>query len=390
MMTQTKDNNQLPDYILDLLLLQQQNQLSSQQVKELDEYFQNNPESKFLMEIVSKSTMLLELEQIDAEKAAQKLPPLQKAKTFKLYRQIAAWAAIVVIFLSISWFAYDSLKEESMEVKSQVAEDSPEIQQKAILKLGDGRSISLDNEQNKQIDEGLVHIENKPGEKLTYNFSDNLNQLASNHTLIVPSGARYELTLADGTKVWMNAESELVYPTVFNTNERRVQLKGEAFFEVTKNPDQPFIVEAEGNEIRVLGTSFNISAYDNDPSFQATLVSGKVNLKTENGESVSLEPGQLAEVNQTSHEVLLKKVDTKLYTSWRDDILYFKDIEMSALMNKLERWYGVDIQIMNPDKEKIRFSGAMENQKDLDFILHLIAQTTSIKIEKQEDKILIY
>ena len=389
-MTQTKDNNQLPDYILDLLLLQQQNQLNSQQVKELDEYFQNNPESKYLMEIVSKSTMLHELEQIDAEKAAQKLPPLQKAKTFNLYKQIASWAAIVVIFLSISWFAYDSLKEESMEVKSQVAVDSPEIQQKAILKLGDGRSISLDNEQNKQIEEGLVHIENKPGEKLTYNFSDNLNQLASNHTLIVPSGARYELTLADGTKVWMNAESELVYPTVFNTNERRVQLKGEAFFEVTKNPDQPFIVEAEGNEIRVLGTSFNISAYDNDPSFQATLVSGKVNLKTENGESVSLEPGQLAEVNQTSHEVLLKKVDTKLYTSWRDDILYFKDIEMSALMNKLERWYGVDIQIMNPEKEKIRFSGAMENQKDLDFILHLIAQTTSIKIEKQEDKILIY
>lgn len=390
MMTQTKNNNQLPDYILDLLLLQQQNRLTQEQEKQLNSYFLEHPDSEIVSKIIFKGQLQHQLDQIDAEKAAQKFPPFQKTKTFKLYRLVAAWAAVGALFLSISWLVYDSLKEEYIEVKSQVVEASPEIQQKAILKLGDGRSISLDNEQNKQIEEGLVHIENKPGEKLTYNSSDNLNQLASNHTLIVPSGARYELTLADGTKVWMNAASELTYPTVFNTNERRVQLKGEAFFDVTKNPDQPFIVEAQGNEISVLGTSFNILAYDNDPNFQATLVSGKVNLKTENGESVSLEPGQLAEVSQTSHEIKLKEVDTRLYTSWRDDVLYFKDIEMVVLMNKLERWYGIDIQIMNPEKEKIRFSGAMENQKDLDFILHLIAQTTSIKIEKQEDKILIY
>ncbi len=269
-------------------------------------------------------------------------------------------------------------------------EINPEIQQKAILKLGDGRSISLENEQNKQIEEGLVHIENKPGEKLTYNFSDNLNQLASNHTLIVPSGARYELTLADGTKVWMNAESELTYPTVFTSSERRVQLKGEAFFDVAENPEMPFIVEASGKEIRVLGTSFNISAYDDDPSFQTTLVTGKVELTAKNGHAVTMKPGQLAEITDDNAKIALKEVDTKLYTSWREDIICFKDIEMAALMNKLERWYGIEIQIMNPEKEKIQFSGAMENQKDLDFILHLIAQTTSIDIVKQEDKILIY
>lgn len=390
MMAQTKNNNQLPDYILDLLLLQQQNQLNCQQEKELDAFFQSNPESKYLVEIVSKSTMLHQMNQIDVAKAVQSLPPLQQGKTFRLYRQIASWAAIVLVLLSVAWFAYDSLKEEVIQAEPQMVENNPKILQKAILKLGDGRSVSLHNEQNKQIDEGLIHIENKPGEKLTYQNTEDLNQLASSHTLIVPSGARYEITLADGTKVWMNAASELTYPTVFNTNERRVQLKGEAFFDVTKNPEKPFIVEAAGKEIKVLGTSFNISAYDNDACFQTTLVTGKVKLIAESGQSVTMKPGQLAEIKEESEQIKLKEVDTRLYTSWRDDILYFKDIEMSALMNKLERWYGVDIQIMNPEKEKIRFSGAMENQKDLDFILHLIAQTTSIKIEKQEDKILIY
>jgi len=390
MMTQIKSENQIPDDILDLLLLQQQNPLSPKQEDKLNEYLQKHPESKNLSEILFKSKLQHQLEEIDTEKAAQKLPPLQKAKTFQLYRQFAAWAAIAVILLSISWFVYDSFHEEPVELKSQVAASSPEIQQKAVLKLGDGRSISLNNEQNKQIEEGLVQIENKPGEKLTYQTSNDINQIASKHTLMVPSGARYQLTLADGTKVWMNAESELTYPTVFTSDVRRVQLKGEAFFEVTKNPAKPFIVEAAGKEIRVLGTSFNVSAYDNDASFQATLVTGKVELKAETGQSVTMKPGQLAEIKQESEQIELKDVDTRLYTSWRDDILYFKDIEMSALMNKLERWYGVDIQIMNPEKEKIHFSGAMENQKDLDFILHLIAQTTNIKIEKQEGKVLIY
>jgi len=390
-MTQIKSEIQIPDHILDLLLLQQQNQLTEQQETELNKYFQEYPEIKELSEAIHKSKLQYQLNQIDAHKAAEKLPPLKTAKTFRLYKQVAAWAAVAIIFLSISWFAFQSLKEEEpVEIKTQLTEINTEIQQKAILKLGDGRSISLGSEQNKQIDEGMVHIENKPGEKLSYQSSDDLSQLASNHTLIVPSGARYELTLSDGTKVWMNAESELSYPTVFTSNVRRVQLKGEAFFEVTENADMPFIVEAAGKEIKVLGTSFNISAYENDASFQTTLVTGKVELTAETGESVLMNPGQLAEIDQESKEIELKEVDTRIYTSWRDDILYFKDIKMSELMNKLERWYGVDIQIMNPEKEKIQFSGAMENQKELDFILHLIAQTTSITIEKQEDKILIY
>lgn len=166
---------------------------------------------------------------------------------------------------------------------------------------------------------------------------------AGYQTLQTPRGKDFQVVLADGTRVWLNAETQLRYPAAFDGRERRVELTGEACFEVTRDERRPFVVSAGGMDIRVLGTRFNVRSYD-DADRHVTLVSGKVELTDEVRGSVVLEPGEdLAYAENGEHAIT--QVDTTAYTAWTDGMFYFEDAPLEEIMRTLGRWYNVNIDL---------------------------------------------
>lgn len=216
-------------------------------------------------------------------------------------------------------------------------------------------------------------------------------QFADTYTEItVPYGERSQVTLYDGTKVWMNSGTTLKFPVIFNQNQRKVTIEGEAFFDVAKDEKNPFVVHANQVEIKVLGTRFNVCAYPDENQLYATLEEGTIEAK--NGfskERVQLKPGEQLALNLQTKKMAVNRVDTELYTSWKENLLRFQDAPFSEVITKMERWYDVDIEIdpaINVNK-KYNMSIKTESLREM---LRLIALTTPIAYEINEGKVSIH
>lgn len=192
--------------------------------------------------------------------------------------------------------------------------------------------------------------------------------------------------MADGTKVYLNCDSELRYPVNFGERERRVELKGEAFFEVTKN-GQPFIVDANDLSVEVLGTKFNLMAYANEESIQTTLVSGKVKVAVkgddeENVESIYLEPGKQASWNKLNQTLSCKEVETDLYTSWINGYFRFENQRLEDVMRTISRWYDVKVFYQNPDLKNKRLTGKLYRFEDFSVLANMIEKSQKLSLMK--------
>jgi len=172
------------------------------------------------------------------------------------------------------------------------------------------------------------------------------------------------LFLFDGTEVWLNSGSRLKYPSPFNQDERDVMLEGEGFFRVAKNKHLPFKVKTGKIEVEVLGTSFNVSAYDDEGSVSVVLEEGKVRLNQPNGKEIAImKPGELAELNLESNNLAISQVDTKNYTNWKDGTLEFSNEPLGEVAQKLERWYNVKIVIQDPSLVEYKITGTVLRNK---------------------------
>lgn len=216
-------------------------------------------------------------------------------------------------------------------------------------------------------------------------------QFADTYTEIsVPHGERSQVTLYDGTKVWMNSGTKLKFPIVFNQNQRKVYIEGEAFFDVAKDKKKPFIVHANQMEIKVLGTRFNLCAYPDENQLYATLEEGKIEAKTSlSKESVELNPGEQLALNLQTKTINVDRVDTELYTSWKENLLRFQDAPFSEVITKMERWYDVDIEIGEALDVNRKYTMTIKTES-LREMLRLISLTTPIAYEINEDKVSIH
>lgn len=204
------------------------------------------------------------------------------------------------------------------------------------------------------------------------------NNFATNE-IIVPLGESAEVILSDNTHVWLNSGAHMKYPTTFNSNNRDVELKGEAFFDVTHNPDQPFHVITPAITVEVLGTSFNVMAIENQDEVNVTLVDGKVNLQNEDGTLLAeLKPSQNASYNLNKKEIDIETVNVEFYTSWKNGVLMFKDEKLVDLSAKLERWYNVEIVFDDELVKELEFSGTILKNKPIDQILDILKFTSEI------------
>lgn len=217
------------------------------------------------------------------------------------------------------------------------------------------------------------------GSVLTYFLSGNqFNQ--EQLVFETPRGEKSMVTLPDGSEVWLNANSRLVYNS-FSATHRQVELKGEAFFKVARNERAPFVVKTNECSVEVLGTSFNVMAYDEFGRKEITLLSGKVNVHLEDDELV-LKPGQALILKD--HKFQIVEVDASQSSGWVDHKFNFKNIPLSELMKRLENWYDVDITLDNKSGREVNFTGTFKNEETIWQVLDAIKVYTPIKYEKTE------
>ncbi len=208
------------------------------------------------------------------------------------------------------------------------------------------------------------------------------------HKLIVPRGGEYTLTLSDGTKVWLNADSELRYPINFSNNTRKVFVSGEAYFKVAKKVGTPFIVETKLGNITVLGTEFNFQYYPNSTNATTTLVNGKISYCLNNGKSIVLTPNQQLIVSKEGKEQLIT-VDTKYATCWKEGMYYFQEKTLEEILEQLERWYDIHVFYTNDEIKNLHFSGDLSRFKNIDTFIEMLEKSSDIKIEIKERNLIV-
>lgn len=318
-----------------------------------------------------------------------------KGRVFKLIPFMRYAAAVVLPILAAGLLFYFVSSNMAYNDKKGVAAIHPGAN-KAMLFLTDGTGVDLSKKCTKLITEkdgteiGLME------QQLTYKRKENLERkkdaavVEHFNTVITPRGGEYHLVLSDGTRVWLNAASRLRYPVQFKGKQRRVELEGEAYFEVSKNAKKPFIVSTKKTNIKVLGTCFNVNAYEDEEFNETTLVEGSVQLLSKHREvSVLLRPGDNARLVKTEDDFVVKQVDTPLYTAWKDGKFVFDNEPLDSIMRKIARWYDIKVFYTNSEVKKLRFSARLKRYEDLNVLLEVIDMTQKVKMQYKNKALII-
>ncbi|WP_099291749.1 FecR family protein [Butyricimonas sp. Marseille-P3923] len=290
------------------------------------------------------------------------------------------YAAMFVLPLGIAFALWQGLKEEKIVLHRQFGEVARPGAERAVLKLFDGKTVVLDSTSgNMLIARGEnVRVEVDSNRLLRYSREDTIvtSREERKNELIVPRGGEYQIVLADGTQVWLNSATKLIFPQNFTGKERRVMLSGEAFFEVARDESKPFIVETSRMDVKVLGTRFNVNAYTDSEMVSTTLVDGSVEVASGTQKPITLVPGEQA--YGEAGELEKREVNVRLYTSWIDGRFMFNNVELEEIAKQISRWYDVEIFFTNENVKKIRFTGGMVKFKPLDDLIRMIESTSSV------------
>jgi transmembrane sensor len=289
------------------------------------------------------------------------------------------YAAAVVV---IAGLAYGS--SFIFNPAHQVVQEIQPGSNQAILTLSNGRKISLNNVTAATLPGGKISNDTSSG-IVTYQSNANTDPTLVN-TITTPSGGQYQLILPDGTKVFLNATSILTFPSRFAADKREVSLTGEAYFEVSTDPQKPFLVNSKGQQLTVLGTHFNISAYP-DELLKTTLAEGKVEISlTATPQKATLQPGDQSIVNPTS--ILVQKVNPDDVIAWKDGLFAFNQLPLKDVFQQLSRWYNVEIEV-NSKLDNHSFDGEIPRTYTLSQVLTLIELSTNLKFTVEGRKITI-
>lgn len=314
----------------------------------------------------------------DTEQAWQQVRKQTINKTKAL--RIPLWtryAAMVAIIVSIGILFFS--KSPQAPLISQI--NMEDFDQPTLL-LDNGEKIAL-TEESFSMEEKHVVIKNDAKNKLVYESQKDTGVITiKNNHLVIPKGKTYQLLLSDGTRIWLNSETELIYPTQFAENKREVTLIGEAFFEVSKNKEKPFIVHANGMDVKVLGTSFNVSCYTTDKTFSTTLIEGAVSVNTKNSKPETITPSEQFIYNKNTAQTAIQTVNTEIFTSWMKGEYIFKDTPLEEIVNKLQRWYDFSVQYEDESLKQSRYSLIVDRETDLDQVLEIISYTSKVKLER--------
>ncbi|MVT07891.1 FecR family protein [Chitinophaga tropicalis] len=298
---------------------------------------------------------------------------------FSFIKKMAVACTLMVAIAGTAywWFSLKPVPEKEVTVSSNTAITPGG--NKAILQLGNGAKIILDNAKEGTLaQQGQAKIVKQGNGQLSYNVTGNTPDATVYNTISTPRGGQYQLTLSDGTKVWLNASSSLRYPAAFSGKERHVQLTGEGYFEVAKNASMPFHVQAGNVDVEVLGTHFNINSYTDEPSIRTTLLEGSVKV-TDGRQASMLKPGQEASVKPEGGIKVQSDVDTEEVIAWKNGIFQFKAADIETVLRQAARWY--DIQFEYKGGISARFSGQISRSANAEQLLKILELTGKVQFE---------
>lgn len=320
-----------------------------------------------------------QLPEHDHETAANifsKLEALHEAEGGTPVRSIRRnywWAAAAVILLLLAGGGFYLLKRPQHQHIAKVSTLQPGGN-KAVLTLGNGQQIVLDSTANGNVmnANGLKIVKLDSG-LIAYKGNSSTMEY---HRLSTPRGGQFQLTLPDGTRVWLNSSSSLRYPTLFTGDDRTVELNGEGYFEVAKDAARPFIVKTGNVRVNVLGTSFNVMAYDDEDAIRTTLLAGAVQVSTP-VDKVSLKPGQQASMNKAGNTFSISTPDLINVTAWIEGKFVFDKVNIKTIMRQLARWYDMDVEYAG-NVDQIKFEGVISRKESAKDLLDAIAATGEV------------
>lgn len=370
--------------------------------RELEKRLAENKNLQEVYEQLQKSDALKDAfanyKHYSSEKAYQHfLEEIQHGETLKRskVRKLVAWcssaAAVVALAVGASFYAIHST-ETTVPADQATALIYPGSSQ-ATLTLPDGKVIDV-NKEDVSVEQDGVRVNYKKG-VLSYTPIKNTKQgdVSAEFTLkmsqlVIPNGGENTVILSDGTTVHLNSGSKLTYPTQFAGDLRRVSLEGEAYFEVQKDEQHPFVVHTSFGEVTVLGTVFNVNAYKNASACYTTLVNGKVRFETEGDQPVILSPGEQAVAS--SRGIVKREVDLDEYIGWVKGEYVFNDRTLGEIMSTFERWYNVRVYYESPALKGLMYSGSLERKNTINTFLDALEMTGDIYYKINGRSILIY
>jgi transmembrane sensor len=314
---------------------------------------------------------------------------------------VPAAAAIILVILSFGIYFIFSPKSYNQEIAKAAPVNTIQKNDiapggnKAVLTLADGSSIILDSASNGTLSQqGNIKIQKLANGLVSYNLNGKQvteNDEAFYNTISTPRGGQYQVTLADGTKVWLNAASSIRFPVVFAGKERKVVITGEAYFEVAKNKDMPFKVEANSSEVEVLGTHFNVNAYADEASIKTTLLEGKVKVSIPalagDQSPKYLLPGQQADINREGKINVLENADTEEAVAWMRGLFQFKSSDLQSILRQIARWYDVDVEYKG--KINLHFTGQLTRNENVSKVFEKLALTGEVHFKIDGKQIIV-
>lgn len=312
-----------------------------------------------------------------------------RRKRLMLRMRYIAMFALPVIITCLSLFY---IKEQHSDTKRTVAEVNRIIpgEVKAVLTLGNGKNVYLDGNSSGspiKLDGELLSVDSTTLSYLTVPKANGRGPSVYNK-IETPKGGEYVLLLSDGTKIHLNAMTRLRYPVTFGPGPRKVELEGEAYFEVSTT-GQPFIVCTPNVEVEVLGTAFDVSAYPHEEC-RTTLVDGSVKINTGTGENCVLKPSQQAVVASNGNKIQVCTVDTEFYTSWTKGKIRFKDCRLEDIMKNLARWYDMEVVYADSSLKDMRFGCHINRYKEIRLFVELLEETENIHAAIKGNTITFY
>ena len=343
-----------------------------------------SPDNEDLREEFERVRRLTALEANKAKMWKQVQSRMNKNSRYQVKRYLK-YAAIIVAFVLAggTWWMVKENPEEIISVElSETSMLSPGTP-KAYILFSSGQRMDLTTtEHDTMIMEKGMQVRVGSSGKISYIPGDSgsiLKQEIVYNTIVVPRGGEYKLELADGTLVWLNSDSELRYPVKFAGSQRDVWLKGEGYFEVSKNPEKSFRVVVDDMIVKVLGTSFNINAYKDRGNILTTLVSGKVDIQDMSGKSlVVMSPNQ--QVDFRYGKISVQEVDVTRFVSWIDGKFYFNDMTLENIMSQLQRWYDIEVFFVDEELKSYPFTGVIRRDFTAGQIFEIIEKTTMFEV----------
>ncbi|WP_127125612.1 FecR family protein [Pseudoflavitalea rhizosphaerae] len=372
--------------IEELLIKQLQQPLTAVEEEMLNQWLEASPQNRELYNSFQNKeqleSKLNELQQFDENAAwnkmiaAGKWEPVNKKKVHRLFSQRWQYAAAAVLFLAIgSGVYYLVAKTDSTEQPVAVVENTEILPGKnqAILTIGDS-VINLSDQKT-----GIVTA----GNAITYNDGEKIAKSNKLITLSTPRGGQFQAVLPDGSKVWLNAASSIEFPSKFSSKERAVKVSGEVYFEVAQNQQAPFMVMAGNTTVQVLGTSFNINAYNDERVVRTTLVNGSVRVLPleANGRNVILKPGQQAVSSDNGEITGVFSPELANILAWKNGFFSFDKADIETVMRQMERWYDIKVQYRGTIPT-VKLNGDLDRQIPLSDVLKYLSRL-NIKFERE-------